>query len=181
MLLKVDYVQIIDDRPVQPDYIRKCMQSVETAAREPTINGSYRVIRIPYDSDIVKTVNFSDRIRLSLAAQLPNMCYVDSDVLIIKPLSEFVKNTPYFGRMTLSRTETFPDYNYFFVNGNCDYFRDNLPPDCVEEGKHGIDGDRLRELAGYELIDESSYVHLYATMLSASKRRRGRRESRDMY
>jgi len=161
---KIKYLQIVDSRKNQPMFRLKCMQSV----KDKVGDNEYKVIEIPFFEDRLKMVRIADELRLKMAAAEGDLCYVDTDVFMAKPIHEFETMTadrPYFAQYEYNSTMHAPDIFYFYVNGRTDYFQNNLPsPACLQEHGYSVKRDILESLDGYEVIPPMSYFHAYETM-----------------
>src|SRR4030042_1206656 len=156
----IQYLQITDNGK-QPPHRLKCMQSL----RENFGDNKYNVIEFPYSEYRCKNVACADEIRLRLAAENEDLCYVDTDCFISVPLHEtsFNNGIPLFGMRDVG-DDTYPDIFYFYVNGKCDYFKNNLSTTLLSNTKYSIPLETLKGLKGFEYISNMSYYHQYTTL-----------------
>lgn len=161
---KIHYIQIVDDRGNLSPLRKKCMASLKDKIRP---DDTYEVITIEYNEDPRKLVRVVDSIKLSKAKEIPNLCYVDTDCFISKPLHELelVEDVPYFGHFEFNDKISMPDIFYFFVNNCCFYFQRFLDPEKVKnESGYSVDIHSLQMLKDFNYIQDSSYLHTYETM-----------------
>lgn len=159
---QIHYLQIIDKRP-QSNFRLKCIESVKQYVRDDDI---YEVVEIDHNSDPLKLIREVDTIKLSKATQIANLCYVDTDVFLAKPLYEmtFEKDKPYFGKYDYNPQKKFPDIFFFYVNGRLDYFQKHLSLDKLNPNGYSIYIEALQALKDFEYFADMSYIHSYDTM-----------------
>lgn len=169
---KVNYLQVINSGKIEP-YRLKCMESL----RSKVGKHNYRVIEIEKKTP-VEMVRESDRIRFELAKSDPELCYVDSDCFIVKPIHEFIikDKVPYFGEYDFESTG-YADTFYFYVNGCTEYFNDFM--DNISPG-YSLTFDFVKSLKGFEFIERMSYYHQYSTMRNVVKEEKTSDENRKL-
>lgn len=157
------YLQISDERELSP-LRKRCVQSV----KDVMVDGdTYEMINIKTADNIANMAYESDKIKFQKAKEIKDLCYVDTDCFIHKALdvSKLKENTPYFCAYTYHGTDTlYPDVYYFYVNGNCDFFKKNFGDDVISPSKYGVSPNLLMNLKGMELIDQHDYIHMYETL-----------------
>jgi hypothetical protein len=160
----IHYIQIVDNRDTLTPLRKKCMASLKDKIRP---EDTYEVITVEYDPDPRKMIRLVDSIKLSKAMEILNLCVVDTDCFVSKPLHELniVEDTPYFGMYDFNDQNSMPDIFYFFVNDCPYYFRRFLNPDVIKnEGGYSVNIQSLRALKDFEYIPDDTYLHTYETM-----------------
>lgn len=157
------FLQICDERKQSP-LRRKCIASVKSVVR-PGVD-TYEMITIPSYTDPFRIIEAADSIRFQKAMEIENLCYIDTDCFISERVFPKVSGVPYFARYSYNDSdENTPDIFYFFVNGQCNFFKENFSKDKIHnKNSYSIPMDVLRSLVGFAFIPEMSYVHCYSTM-----------------
>lgn len=165
MSKKIVYLQIIDSRKNQEPHRIKCINNVKTWAEQG--GHEHRIIEIPYTGNRLEMVRNADTMRLKFAQDIPNMCYVDTDVFMARPLHDLPdvmsSDKPIFAEYSDS-IGNHPDIFYFYVNGCCDYFKNNLPVESLDEHGYSVKKEILVGLNNYTVIPDETYYHEYSTM-----------------
>lgn len=162
--MSIHYIQIIDNRKELSSLRKKCMRSLKDKIRPEDI---YEVIKVEYDPDIDKLIKNIDTIKLSKAAEIPNLCVVDTDCFISKPLHDIdiQTDTPYFAQYNFNDSHEIPDIFYFYVNNMCEYFKNNLNPNKVSNiNGYSVKIDVLKSLKDFKYIPDETFLHTYETM-----------------
>lgn len=159
---QVHFLQIVDNRKQSPLRL-KCIESVKRFVRDDDL---YEVVEIQFNEDRRKMIREVDTIKLTKASQVANLCYIDTDVFVEKPIYEFdlVSDVPYFGRYAYHDRYQMPDIYYFFVNNCIDYFAKHLSIDKLNPNGYSLQLNALHELKNYQFIDDMSHIHNYTTM-----------------
>lgn len=160
--MSIHYLQITDEDSLTPLH-RKCMGSVKSHMRS---EDTYEIIIIPSSKSIRDTIKLVDTIKLTKASEIPNLCIVDRDCLLLHGLHELnlVEGKPYFAQYEFNDRTICPDIYLFYVNGRCDYFKNNLTIDSFSKDGYSLQMESLKNLQNYLFIDPSLYLHLYETM-----------------
>lgn len=155
----MNFLQIVDSRPLSP-HREKCMRSL----RDKIGANKYEVLEIPFTTQY-EVIAEADRIRLSRAAEDPELCYVDTDCFISIPLCSqpIEMGVPYFGTRAFNGINH-PDIFYFYVNRNCDYFRMYLNESLIQKNVYGVPAKNLEELSEFRYISDLTYYHQSTTM-----------------
>jgi hypothetical protein len=160
--MKIKYFHIIDSRKKVSPLRMKCIRSL----RDKIGDNEYSVAEVPYSENIFEMIANVDRAKYEIGATMPNACVVDTDCFIAKPLHEFdlVKGFPYFAKYDYNTEIVAPDTYYFYVNGNTEWFKNNLPASLAKKDQYSLNPEKLQNLADYNLIPEMSYCHFYDSM-----------------
>ncbi len=162
--MPIHYIQIIDNKRELSPLRKKCMRSLRDKIR---FEDTYELIKVEYSPDINTLIRTVDEVKLNRAAEDPDLCFVDTDCFISKPLHELnIKpGKPYFAPYTYNENLSVPDIFYIYVNGRCDYFRDNLKSDRVlNSSGYSVKVDVLQRLKDFEYIPDETFLHTYETM-----------------
>lgn len=162
--MPIHYIQIIDNKKELSSLRKKCMRSLKDKIRS---EDTYEVVKVEYTTDINKLIRSIDEIKLSKAAEIQNLCVVDTDCFISKPIHELglSPGIPYFAQYNFNDNHLIPDLFYFYVNGRCDYFSKNLKPDMVNNPNgYSVSIDVLKSLKDFEYIPDETFLHTYETM-----------------
>lgn len=162
--MPIHYIQIIDNKRELSPLRKKCMRSLRDKIRP---EDTYELIKVEYSPNTDTIIKAIDEVKLSMAAEDPDLCFVDTDCFISKPIHELdIKpGIPYFAPYTYSEKLSMPDLFYYYVNGRCDYFSDNLNPSRVTNpGGYGVDLGVLKNLKDFEYLPDETFMHTYETM-----------------
>lgn len=160
----IHYIQIIDSRNEFSSLRKKCIASLKGKMRS---EDSYELIQVEYSSDTRKMIRLIDTIKLDKAASIPDLCVLDTDCFVSKPLHELslIEGIPYFGQYGFNDSSVIPDIFYFYVNNRCDYFYKYLNPNSImNQGGYSVDLNALKRLSKFGYIQEDTFIHTYETM-----------------
>jgi hypothetical protein len=174
----IKYFHIIDDRKVLSPLRAKCVKSLQ----DKLGGNEYAQIIVKYSDDICKMIARVDAAKLHIAATVENACIVDTDCFISTPIHEIgvESGKPYFAKYEFNSAMESPDICYFYVNGCCDYFKNNLPESIIKSDQYGFSPEILQGLSNYGTIPEMSYFHYYESMVSVGKSESIRRMAKEL-
>lgn len=164
--MSIHYIQIIDNKRELSSLRKKCMRSLRDKIRS---EDTYELIKVEYSPNIDVLIKSIDEVKLNRAAEDPNLCFVDTDCFISKPIHELVikPGIPYFAPYTYNDNIMMPDLFYYYVNGRCDYFLNNLKPSLVTNPNgYGVNIDTLKNLKDFGYLPDETFLHTYETMSS---------------
>ncbi len=160
MCQKIKYYWIIDDSGYLSPVRMKCIQSVQLSA------DNWEEVVVKKSNDMATMIMTVDKKKFEIAYDDPNACIIDTDCFVAKTLHEMEleENIPYFARYEYNRDFESPDLFYFYVNGRCDYFKENFPQTLFTNDKYSVTPEFLKGLKDFKYIPEMSYVHFYSSM-----------------
>lgn len=170
----MDYLQIRDRRPLSA-FKKRCIARLISLL---TKDDTYTVLTIPYFENIIRTVDWSDRVRFLWLSEHPNGVYVDDDCYLKE---KFVPNRNGECHFALNSVEAHPDIFLIYVNGNTDYIRTHFEYSrklrllqivkADLETFYGWPVQYMRDMRNYSIIPPNVYEHGCETMQKIFKKR----------